>query len=99
VLLLPLEPTLSPAKTSICPGNRQEWEAMIIMRQSGLYKIAIGRRALIAGTSQMPHEIQVQPGATYYALTLSGSRRKAQRVVEQLNSCDGLYVPIARTWK
>lgn len=95
--LLPLEPMLSPAKTSIRPGNRHEWEAMIIMNQSGLYKIAISRRAHIAGTSQMPDEIHLQQGATYYALTLSGSRRKAQRVVEQLNSRDGLHVPIART--
>jgi len=54
VLLLRHEPMLSPAKTSIRPGNRHEWAAMIIMRQSGLYKMAIGRRALIAGTSQMP---------------------------------------------
>ena len=35
--------------------------------------------------------------ATYYALTLGGSRRKAQCIVEQLNRRDGLHVPIART--
>jgi hypothetical protein len=70
---------------------------VIIMRQSGLDQIAISRRAHIAGTSQMPDEIYLQPGATYYALTISGSRRKAQRMVERLNSRDGLHVPIART--
>jgi hypothetical protein len=97
VPLLPLEPTLSAAKTSIRPGNRHEWEAMIVMRRSRLYKITISRRAHIGGTSQLPDEIRVLPGASYYALTLGGSRRKAQRMVEQLNSRDGLHVPIART--
>jgi hypothetical protein len=95
--LLPLEPTLSIAKTSIRPGNRHEWEAMIIMRQFRLYKITISRRTRIVGTSQMPDEIDLQPSATCYALTLYGARRKAQRKVEQLNSRDGLYLPIART--
>jgi hypothetical protein len=97
VPLLPLEPTLSPAKTSIRPGNRHEWEAMIVVRQFRLYKITISRRAHIGGTSQMPDEILLQPSATYYAFTLWGSRRKAQRMVEQLNNRDGLDVPIART--
>jgi hypothetical protein len=97
VHLLPLEPTLNTAKTSIRPGNRHEWEAMIVIRRFRLYKITISRRTLIERTSQMPDEIDLQPSATYYALTLDGSRRKAQRKVEQLNSRDGLHVPIART--
>ena len=67
------------------------------MRQFRLYKITISRRTHIRGTSQMPDEIDLQPSATYYALTLYGLRRKAQRKVEQLNSRDGLHVPIART--
>jgi len=41
VLLLRHEPMLSPAKTSIRPGNRHEWEAMIIMHQSGLYALRV----------------------------------------------------------
>jgi hypothetical protein len=36
-------------------------------------------------------------GPTEYAMTLDGSRRKAQRIVERLNRRDGLDVPIART--
>jgi hypothetical protein len=95
--LLPLEPTLIAAKTSIRRANRHEWEAMIVMRRFGPYKITISRRAHIWGTSQMPDEIHLQPSAIYYALTLGGSRRKAQRIVEQLNRRDGLHVPIART--
>ena len=95
--LLQLEPALSAAKTSIRPGNRHEWEALIVMRQFRLYKITISRRAHIGGTSQLPDEIYVQPSATCYALTLGGSRRKAERKVEQLNGRDGLHVPIART--
>jgi hypothetical protein len=97
VTLLPLEPALSAAKTTIRPGNRHEWEALIAMRQFRLYKITISRRALIGGTSQLPDEIHVQPSATCYALTLGGSRRNAQRKVEQLNGRAGLRVPIART--
>ena len=42
--LLPLEPAMSVAKTSIRPGNRHKWEAMIVMRRFGLYKIKICRR-------------------------------------------------------
>ena len=48
--LLPLEPTLIGAETSICPANRHEWEAMIVMRPFRLYKITISRRAHIGGT-------------------------------------------------
>ena len=75
--LLPLEPALSAAKTSIRPGNRHDWEALIVMRQFRLYKITISRRTHIGRTSQMPDEINVKPSATYYALTLRGSRRRA----------------------
>ena len=88
---------MSVAKTSIRPGNRHKWEAMIVMRRFGLYKIKICRRDHIRDTSQMSEEIHVQPGAAYHTLTLGGSRRKAQRIVEQLKSRDELNVPIART--
>ena len=88
---------MSVAKTSIRPGNPHEWEAMIVMRRFRLYKIKINRRAYIRGTSQMSEKIVVHRAASYYTLTLGGSRRKAQRIVEQLNTRDGLDVPIGRT--
>jgi hypothetical protein len=59
--------------------------------------IKICRRIPIRSHSVMPDKIYVQPGATYYAWTLDGSRRKAKRIVEHLNQRDGLDVPIART--
>jgi hypothetical protein len=88
---------MSVAKTSVRPGNRHKWEAMIVMRRFRLYKIKISCRDHIRDTSRMSEEIHVQPGASYYTLTHGGSRRKAQRIVEQLNSRYGLDVPIART--
>ena len=87
---------MSVAKTSI-RGNRHEWEAMIVMRRFGLYKIIISRRAHIRGNRNVSEEIHVRPGATHNALTLDGARRKAQRMVERRNTRDGLDVPIART--
>ena len=85
---------MSMAKTSIRPGNGHEWEAVIVWRGSGPYKIKISRRAYIRST--MSDEIHVQPGLTRTALTLDGARRKAQRMVERRNRRDRLNVPIAR---
>jgi hypothetical protein len=97
VPLLPLERQIGAAKTSIRSGNGHEWEALIVMRRHRTYMIKIRRRAHRRATSEMSGEIHVQRGATYYAWTHDGSRRKAQRIVEQLNRRDGIDVPIART--
>ncbi len=43
-MLLP-ELALGVGKTSIRPGNRHEWEAVIIRRRHRPYKIKISRRA------------------------------------------------------
>jgi hypothetical protein len=97
VPLLPLERQIGVAKTSIRSSNGHEWEALIVMRRHRTNMIKIRRRVHIRNTSQMSDEIHVQAGETYYAWTRDGSRRKAQRIVEQLNRRDGLNVPIART--
>ena len=95
-MLLP-ELALGVGKTSIRPGNRHEWEAVIIRRRDRLYKIKISRRAHFRGNPQMSDDVNVQSGPTRYALTLGGARRQAQRMVERRNRRDRLDVPIART--
>jgi hypothetical protein len=94
--LLPLERAISAAKTSIRHGNSHEWEALIVGRPRRPYKVCINRRSHRREPDH-PGEIHVQPGPTYYALTLDGARRKAQRMVERRNRRDRLDVPIART--
>lgn len=95
-MLLP-ELAMSVPKTSIRPGNRHEWEAVIIRRRLRLYKIKTSRRAYIRGSLQMSDNVYVQPGPACYAFTLGGARRKAQRMVDRHNRRDGLDVRIART--
>lgn len=95
--LLPLEHVTTTVKTAIRPGNRHEWEAMIVIRRYRRYEIRSSRRAHIRGNPDLSNEIHVHPGSSCYALTFDGARRKAQRMVERLNRRDELDVPIART--
>jgi hypothetical protein len=85
------------AQTAIRPGNSHEWEAIIIRRRSRPYQIRIHLRAHIPGDASRLDEVQVHLDSTCHALALNGARRKAQRIVEQCNSRDGLDVPIPRT--
>jgi hypothetical protein len=55
---------MSMAKTSIRPGNGHDWEAVIVWRGSGPYKIKISRRAYTRSKPPMSDEIHVQPGLT-----------------------------------